>query len=333
MTGFLKSPRTLSVCACLFLTLSAFGHDPFDSSRADAHAPIGVMGDHTHKKGEWMVSLRSMRMSMAENREGTGRLSTGEVLQRYMVAPLEMDMTMHMLGVMYAPSDSVTLMAMINYVENEMDHVTRMGMNFQTESDGLGDSNISALWRIYADKGANFHLNLGVSLPTGDVDVRGATPMGPNMKLPYPMQIGSGTYDLKLGGTYTRQLARWSYGSQLMATLPTGENDSDYTLGNRYLLQTWAALPAGKMSSFSLRLAGHDWDNIDGADPELNPMMVATADPNLRAGSRIDVGIGFNLKLGKHRLAAEYNLPIYQDLEGPQLEIDNMFQLGWQYAF
>ena len=26
--------------------------------RADSHAPIGVMGDHVHSAGEWMVSLR-----------------------------------------------------------------------------------------------------------------------------------------------------------------------------------------------------------------------------------------------------------------------------------
>ncbi len=41
--------------------------------------------------------------------------------------------------------------------------------------------------------------NLGLTLyfPTGSIDERGATPMGPNMQLPYPMQLGSGTYDLE----------------------------------------------------------------------------------------------------------------------------------------
>jgi hypothetical protein len=29
---------------------------------AISHAPIGVMADHFHKKGEWMVSLRVANM-------------------------------------------------------------------------------------------------------------------------------------------------------------------------------------------------------------------------------------------------------------------------------
>ena len=30
------------------------------SASAIGHAPIGVMADHFHKKGEWMVSLRAV---------------------------------------------------------------------------------------------------------------------------------------------------------------------------------------------------------------------------------------------------------------------------------
>ena len=42
--------------------------------RADSHAPIGVMGDHMHAKGEWMVSYRFMRMAMSGSRE-TARIA------------------------------------------------------------------------------------------------------------------------------------------------------------------------------------------------------------------------------------------------------------------
>ena len=36
--------------------------------RADSHAPIGVMGEHMHKKGEWMLSYRYMYMDMEGSR-------------------------------------------------------------------------------------------------------------------------------------------------------------------------------------------------------------------------------------------------------------------------
>ena len=106
-----------------------------DATQPDDHAPIGVMADHQHQKGEWMISYRYMGMAMDGNRDGSDRLSRSEVLLNgtgdYRVAPTEMDMEMHMLGVMYAPSDKYTLMLMVPYLSSEMDHITAMGANFQ----------------------------------------------------------------------------------------------------------------------------------------------------------------------------------------------------------
>jgi len=68
----------------------------------DDHAPIGVMGNHLHNRGEWMASYRFMKMGMDGNRDGTDRLDESEVLLsgtgQYRVAPTDMSMTMHMLG-------------------------------------------------------------------------------------------------------------------------------------------------------------------------------------------------------------------------------------------
>ena len=101
---------------------------------ADSHAPIGVMGDHMHDAGEWMVSYRYMNMEMEGNRNGTDRVSPEAIVSgsanpfappaNLRVVPTEMTMEMHMLGAMYAPSDDVTLMAMLPYLENDMRHVT-----------------------------------------------------------------------------------------------------------------------------------------------------------------------------------------------------------------
>ena len=88
-------------------------HDePAAPPRPDAHAPIGVMGDHTHGAGEWMLSYRYARMHMDGNRDGTDRLGLGEILLpapgTYMAAPTEMDMQMHMFGLMVAPFDWIS---------------------------------------------------------------------------------------------------------------------------------------------------------------------------------------------------------------------------------
>ena len=90
------------------------------------------MGDHRHGAGEWMVSYRYMRMNMSDNLDGTNELTNADIYANYMVAPQQMTMSMHMIGVMYAPSDRLTLMAMAHYLTNDMDLRTGMGTNFTT---------------------------------------------------------------------------------------------------------------------------------------------------------------------------------------------------------
>ena len=51
------------------------------------HGPIGVMQDHMHEKGEWMVSYRYMHMEMGGNKVGTAGISTADTLDQFMVAP------------------------------------------------------------------------------------------------------------------------------------------------------------------------------------------------------------------------------------------------------
>lgn len=323
---------SLTVRALAVLSLSS----AVGLARPDSHAPIGVMGDHTHDQGEWMTSYRYMTMSMGPNYDGGSSVTPTEVLADFMVAPLNMTMDMHMVGAMYAPSDRLTLMAMFNYIEMDMDHVTRMGMEFTTKSDGFGDTGLSALYSLVKSDSDHVHLNLGMTLPTGEIDVRGATPMGPNSLLPYPMRLGSGTYDLKPGVTWTHYEGNWSFGAQALATLRLDENDRDYTLGDRLDLTTWAAIKITNQFSMSARLSYANWGDIDGADPRLNPMMVPTARPDLRGGSETTALVGLNYEFGGgvgHRLALEYGQVIDRDLDGPQLGNDDMLTLGWQWAF
>ncbi|MEF9437847.1 MAG: hypothetical protein L0922_03550 [Candidatus Mariimomonas ferrooxydans] len=72
-----------------------------------AGEPVGVMGGHIHHTGSWMLSYRYMYMGMDGNRDGTDSVSTGDVLQDFMVTPTEMSMQMHMLGIMHSPSKSL----------------------------------------------------------------------------------------------------------------------------------------------------------------------------------------------------------------------------------
>lgn len=314
------------------------------TNRPDGHAPISVMGDHMHNKGGWMFSYRYMYMNMEDLKRGSDDEDFADVLipngGQYMVTPTKMPMNMHMLGAMYAPSDKWTIMVMANYMSMEMDHLTAMGGTFTTESNGFGDVKLSALYRFFNKNRQQLHGQIGLSLPTGTIDNEDITPAsnGNDVILPYPMQIGSGTFDPILALTYLAQNDNVSFGSQIKGVFRLGENSNDYRLGNRYSLNNWVALRVTDWLSFSARIEGAIIGEINGANPVLNPNMVITADTDNSGGNFINSGLGFNLyapngKLKDLRLGFEFASPLFQDVNGVQLQTKETITLGLQYAF
>ncbi len=341
------------------MVLNADGTAPIN---ADGHAPIGVMGDHMHKAGEWMLSYRYMYMSMEGNRIGTDGVSPQTIAttvpNRFFgtpgqpptlrIVPLDMRMEMHMLGGMYAPTDWLTLMVMANYIEKDMDHVTFAGAagttelgNFTTNTSGFGDTSVSGLIGLYDDGIHHVHLNAGLSLPTGSIEETGQilAPNGtrPTVRLPYAMQLGSGTYDLLPGLTYTGKSGQIGWGAQYTGVIRLDDNSQGYSLGDIHRLTGWASYQWEPWISNSIRLAGQTMDSIDGIDPNIvGP--VQTANPDFYGGDTVELLFGVNFAgqrgwLRGQRLAFEIGLPLYRDLNGPQMETDYQFTLGYQVAF
>ena len=107
----------------LLLTTPAFAesnahhhHHNHHAHHSAPSAPIGIMGDHLHEKGSWMASYRLMSMEMDGMRDGTDELTSQEVFARgFTVTPTDMHTKMHMFSLMHAPTDTLTIMAMITF--------------------------------------------------------------------------------------------------------------------------------------------------------------------------------------------------------------------------
>lgn len=337
------------------------GHAHAHPTRADSHAPIGVMADHMHGKGEFMFSYRFMTMNMQGNLKNSSSIDPDTIVttepNRFFgmpgmpptlrIVPLEMTMDMHMLGLMYAPSDRLTLMFMTNYTRNSMQHVTYSGGmgtnvlgNFKAETSGWSDSSVSGLIRLVESPGTKLHAILGVSIPTGSTDERdqilAPTGMTPVVRLPYPMQLSSGSYDPIAGLSYSGNSGRLGWGAQWRGKFRTSRNDDDYQLGDEHRLNAWASYLFRPAISGSVRLESFRRDNISGQDPMIMGP-VQTADPDRQAADRLDVAVGFNYaasgSLQGWRLGVEYLLVVNQDLDGPQLETDDQLIVGIQKAF
>jgi len=327
------------------------GDSAAGSQHSGSHAhhralePIGVMGAHMHPKGGFMFSYRYARMRMDGNRDGTKRVPIDEILMpdgSYMVSPSDMDMQMHMFGAMYAPVDWVTLTAMIPYVELSMDHHMANRNRFETNSKGVGDLRLSGLFKIFETGRNRAHLNFGLSFPTGRIGHKDQVPIPmagfQNKRLPYPMQIGSGTWDILPGATYAGSSDWLGWGAQVIGTVRFGENRHDYRLGHRADATAWITLPVLDWLDLSARFVYAYWGDIAGADDGLNPNAVATADPDLRKGQRIDLLAGLSVRLpwdrfGAHRFGVEAGGPPWQQLDGPQLGSKWRVIAGWQLTF
>ncbi len=348
------------ITATLLAALAATGTASADDAvRADSHAPIGVMGDHTHAAGEWMFSYRYMRMEMAGNLQGDESIAPDTIVttepNRFAgmpgmpptlrIVPLDMDMTMHMPGLMYAPSDTVTLMLMGTYWQKSMAHRTYMGGmgttvlgDFDVTTSGWGDTTATALVRIAHNATYRLHLAAGLSLPTGSTDEEATvlTPMNmrPTQRTPYPMQLGSGTWDPIIGATIASTgHGRFGWGAQWRSTFRLTDNDDDYRLGDEHRLTAWASWLWSDAVSTSARVAWYDRDNISGIDPQIMGP-VQTADPDRQALTRMDAGLGLNVvgtgRLRGWRFGVEYLVPLLQDVDGPQLETDAEWLIGVQ---
>ena len=81
------------------------------------------------------MSYRFMNMGMNKLKEEDNNISNTDALNNYMVVPENMSMNMHMLGAMYAPSNKITLMAMANYIENDMNLQINKNKRTQTHKN------------------------------------------------------------------------------------------------------------------------------------------------------------------------------------------------------
>ena len=340
LLGAREAPAQTDAAAQSEETQAFFGLTLDELMRTDVQE-ISVLGTHTHLAGEWMLGYRFMPMQMAGIRDGTTRRSVEEVLQQFRVTPTSMQMDMHMLDVMYGPSDDLTLMGMVPYLERSMNHRTRMATTFSTRTAGIGDVSLTALYTVVGNVRRDRQRLIvrgGVSLPTGSIDERGNTPGGRDQKLPYPMQLGSGTYDLQPGLSYLGESDPWAWTFDTQATLRLGTNHNGYRLGHQWRLAASANRRWTRWMGPLVRMEADVWGNIHGADPELNPMTVPTANPAMRGGNRVVVATGLEFyvtdgTLKRNRFAVEVGFPVHQSLQGPQLETDLVIRSGWNWTF
>jgi len=233
---------------------------------------------------------------------------------------------------MYAFSDSASIALMLPQIQKDMTMIQKMGRaEIRSTSQGMGDIKINSLIKLMEDTDSRLILGSGLSLPTGSINEEDN-----GSKLPYGMQLGSGSYGLNLIATYVRTKDSWSFGSQISMTTYLNENTNDYKIGNKYQTSLWLTKSFNNQIGTSVRLTQDNKDPISSNEDSVSTMSTSF-NPKEQHGTRRVAFLGLDYTnssfLTGHRIALEYGIPVGFNLAGYQLKSDKMLTLGWQKTF
>ena len=355
-----RAASLLAPVIFLILSLSARADSDHTIDYAIDHAPIGVMGDHYHKAGEWMLSARYMRMDMRGNQDSSGKLSDAEVLNTKNVAgnmpmllsivPDDMQMGMLMIGGMYAPSDDLTLMLGVSAVDRQMASTTYSAANsmaqerqrlgrFQTSNKDIANLSFSALIRLQEQADQRWHMAIGLrqSMASADATDTVLTPMNMRMvmRLPYAMQVGDESLAAHAALTHVRDVNDWRFGAQISGYFNIAAKD--WHFGDEVQGTLWSQRSLSAALSLSARITVRQQKPISGRDA-LIAGPVQAANPENYGGTHWDMGLGANYIAsflpGKgNRLAIEVSAPLKSKPNGVQMRPRSQITFGWQKAF
>jgi hypothetical protein len=318
----------------------------------NGHAPISVMADHFHKKGEIMFSYRFMNMGMSKDFQGYEETMKVKAMG-YKYYGTKMDMQMHMLGAMYGFTDKITIMTMINMVSTKMNMTEGYNTfgdmihdNMNHEVSGIGDLSVTAMYALRNSESMKMHLNVGASLPTGSLEENHKMNMDGHhhkmksamkMRNGYAMQLGSGTIDPIVSFTVSKYMNNLAVGIQNGARLRLADNKNGYRLGNEYYALGWAGYNLSNSLSIGSVIRYKNSESISGYDKEIMKNMGPSSDPNNSGRSQVEISVGANYLLPESlihgaRIAVEYAVPVSSDYTGIQMKIDNQLTIGLQYS-
>lgn len=291
--------------------------------------------DHAAHGGMLMAEYRLERMYMDGFLDTTTDVSPQQIIDNYgySMAPTDMVMDMHMLMIMYH-TRSYMIMLMGHYMSNTMGMLSSDGTESTMKNSGIADTlvTLSMPWAF------DVSYTLGISIPTGSIDVHGpmqhTASFSSDEKYPYGMQLGSGTWDLLFGLDYESDGESLVFGAGVSYLYRNGTNANDYSLGDRIRMDAW--LKHMFTDTLSLR-AGLDYlevGRIEGADADMNAAMSPTADADNYGGRRLDLGLQLKYETAMMTsIALDYTMPVHQNLWGPQMKTQWMAGISLGYMF
>ncbi|MCI0466338.1 MAG: alpha-amylase [Beijerinckiaceae bacterium] len=337
----LPVPKTVPAVAQADATKSAIIAPP-----PPPPAPMGVFGaDNLLAQGKLILSITPNFTNLSGILIGTRRVSNEFIVstvpfflnpsQTVRIVPQNIAVNTQVVGVRYGVTKDFEMILNLGMVEKNLNAlvfrgtagITQLGNNYPGTAS-LVDTVLSGIYRVYQDDIHRVHVGLGFSFPTGSNDNTFADFLLPNgtrrnIRGFYGMQLGTGTFDILPGAAYAGYLGPWSWGVSYRGRLPLGQNPQGYLWGDLHEFNGWAGYTwiAGLTTTF--RVNGSTQGPIRGFDPQINGPAVP-ANPLFYGGQRVELFGGASISgkfigLENATILVEAGLPVYQNLNGPQI--------------
>jgi hypothetical protein len=317
--------RILLPAAATALTLGASGAEACSSCGCTLNSDWSSQG-YTTRSG-FNLDLRYDYFDQGELRSGTHAADRGAYAfpngQEIQQDTINRNVT---LGLDWSPSRTFGIDLQLPYFDRP--HATIAAGDTQVSTShgrGLGDARILARYQGFqADLG--YGVELGVKLPTGRIDDTFAT--GPEAGQPVDrgLQLGTGTTDLLVGGYTVGALGSdVYYFANVLWQQPLASregfrpgNGANLTVGLRYT----GPLPGGLVPQLQLNARVEARESGVNADVADSGATLAYLSP----------GVGFQIS-GHVDGFAFVQLPVYQRVNGLQLEPRAVGSVGFRYRF
>jgi len=338
--------------------------DPTQPLAAQAPAPLGIYGASLPGQGHFSFSLQPSYGYSSGSLVGTQSISAAEAAQTIKTTyssasafgkpvpvrndPQDVRIWAEPLGVSYGLTDNVALTVGSVYLEKQQNVTVFKGTGTtstvveavpSTHTQGIGDTALAGVWRVYRDSMNQVNVVIGVSLPTGSITANatsinnsGATVV---KRAVYTEQLGSGTYDALPGIVYSGVLGPWSWGLAYRGRLPLGNNDQGYRWGSYNEGDLWGGYTWLPGVQTTLTAQGAVQGHILGYDPQILGYGPCS-NPLWYGGERIDLLPGLTVSgryigLAAATASVAVDVPVYQNLNGLHTARDYGVMVGLSY--
>ncbi len=290
------------------------------------------------KKWSFGYSYRQLRVG--NYKIGTRDVTLDDVLfspgeirtsENFPVVPTFIDQHVHAFSGSYRASNSLSFNILVPYILQGTDHISSVpGFDeFRLSSDGIGDITVSASFQRELSHASVFKTSVGIQIPTGSINQTGDTPRngtGTLERLPYTMQLGSGTPDIALSAGYNHRIGKLNLGTSINTMLRTGMNENGYRLGNSYGAAVSMQYNYRWYFRPGMRISVRHLGEINGRDesllvPMAFPFPASITNPENYGGEKAHAAFNITTCSSKNchiTFTGEVGMPLYQNLNGVQ---------------